>query len=521
MRLLSLATVLPLLAAAQLVPDELVAKFDAMRKTWGIPGAGVSIVSGNETQLITLGNATSTTPVTEDTLFHMGSASKGLVAYALQRLMDKGCAVAGKALDWNTLVADILPSNEWNLSDQYATKHMRILDLASMMSGIPGNDFTIKDQPAPAAIKNLRNLPMSAYRQGYQYANINFTVLQRIVEVLSGKAFPAYMADVFGDWGMQGATYNLTEAVGRGLAAGHYHTRDPTACAKSVPPNLDPACVGEVNELARWVQTDSEGVAGAMGAIVPLNQIQHFQRAVLENPLEKLEVPSGTHDPFSSYAIYGVGFQSYDYQGLHIIGHSGSVPGAVSQVYHAPSAGVSVAVFANDSEWTQYLLAIMYSVFEEVLDLGKNDWATMLLKRQIDEKFPPSVEITGGGPPVTGRFCNKGYGVLDFKPADDKLVQRLPPWVSHANATIAPFVDSVLMHSVILTAVDGPFYNWTTVMDRYDPPLLAPRGYPGTAVVTDKGIGMFNYFSTAGNVPLNPPAVEDVENKAEVWFSRC
>lgn len=520
MRLLSLVTLLPLLAVGQLVSDELIGKFDELRKTWGIPGVGVSVVSGNQTQLITLGNATATEPVTEDSMFALASVTKGMTNYALARLMAdpnvKDCN--GAPVTWNTRIADILPKQDWKLPDKYAEEHIQIIDLSAMKSGLLGHDGAMEDIPVRDTVRKLRDLPMKTFRAGYQYCSVGYDTLQYVIEVLSGKSYQAYMAEMFNDWGLSGATFNFTQALGENLVTGHYHTRDATKCAGSVYPNPNPGCVGEVHEVRRWLDTDSLGHSALSGAMMPLKQIQHWQRAVLQKPLDWPQIPTGGRDPFSSDTIYGLGLQSYTYKGVRLMGHSGANPGHESQVYHCPERQASVAVVVNDSEWSSQLLAIMYSVFEEMLGLPKADWIRMVFDRTTQNVPPP--RKPGKGPPVTGKFCNKGYPVLEFKAPDAGIVETLPTFVSNVSATQAKLPKSIFSHSIVLTAVDPPFYNWTYTMDRYEPPLVGPRSSTGPAVVTDKGIGMFGYFAT-GNVELADPTVQDVERKAEVWFKRC
>lgn len=516
MRLLSLITVLPLLVAGNLVSDELVGKLDGLRKMFGVPGIGISVVSGDQTQLITLGNATATTPITETTRFAIGSCSKAFTTYALSRLMaDPSVKVNGKPVTWTTTLADIL-GNEWLLPDPYATKNMNLLDLAAQKSGMPGHDTVMQDIPARDLVRKLRWLPMQTFRSGYNYNNNGYITLQRVVEVLSGKAFPDYMNEVFDSWGMHGVDYNLQTAVTKNMATGHYHTRDPYACIKSVWPNLDPACVGQVNPLERWTNGTALGISGAGGATVPLNEIQHFQRWVLKNPLDWPQIATGARDPFSSDQVYGLGLISYNYQTARLIGHSGSMPGQDSQILHCPDRRVSVAVFVTDTEWSQMRLATVYSVLEEVLGLQKNDWTRMMFDRVTQRPIPPTPE--GRGAPVLGRYCSKAYGRLEFKPAEDRVVKNLPPGVPRNSATHAPLDNTILSHSMVLSPVNAPFYNWTLVMDRFDPPLVGASATVGTAIVMDKGFGMFGLSSTG---QYNPVVVDGVEKAADMWFEKC
>lgn len=527
MRFLALLALAPLsllgAVSADIVPPEVVAEVDNLRTAWGGKGVGISIVRGEETQFLLLGNATDTAPLREDTLFVFASCSKVIVSYAIERLMASGAKVNGRTLDWNTKAESVL-GPDWKLPDPYATKSATLLDLAAMRTGQPGHEAAGRDISPQEAVRSLRDLPMtSTMREGFQYSNLNYITLSRIIEIISGKPYHEYAMEMLKEWGMNDAFFNLKEAAATGrLTEGHYHTRDDAACAAGTYPTPAPGCVGEVHNLPNWLPgSDALGLAGGAGLMASLPSAQKMQRAILQRPLDQPVIPTWVRDPGGSDQMYGMGQNIQTYKGVRILGHNGGLPGHQSQMWHAPEKNASVAVFANDSEFSQVTVAIVYTLLESMLGLPRTDWGRMVFDR-IKAKGanqPPTPQ--GQGPPVTGAYCHKGYGRLEFRPADDRTMKSLPNGVSRTNVTVASLDKSIYTHAIILSAVGGAFYNWTGTMDRYDPPLLNPAAPKGTAIVTDKGIGMFTRFSNAGNVPLYPPAVEDVQNRAEVWFDKC
>src|SRR5258708_28446555 len=71
-------------------------------------------------------------PVTENTLFAIGSCTKAFTAFALGQLVDEG------VLDWDAPVIKYI--SEFRLQDIHATHHLSLRDLIAHRTGMPRYD---------------------------------------------------------------------------------------------------------------------------------------------------------------------------------------------------------------------------------------------------------------------------------------------------------------------------------------------------------------------------------------------
>src|SRR5271165_2362378 len=106
-------------------------------------------------------------PVTEKTLFAIGSATKSFTVTAMGTLVDQG------KLDWDKPVRDYLP--DFRLWDQFATERMTPRDLVTHRSGLPRHDLMWYNSPfsREELFARLRYLePNKDFRTTFQYQNL-------------------------------------------------------------------------------------------------------------------------------------------------------------------------------------------------------------------------------------------------------------------------------------------------------------------------------------------------------------
>ncbi|KAK8072782.1 penicillin-binding protein [Apiospora saccharicola] len=155
---------------------------------WKAPGMAVAIVNGDETWAKGFGYASlPSTLVTPHTLFYTGSTTKSFTAAALSMLIDESSSTDTDTpkLSWTTPISQLL-RDDFVLSDDWATAHVTVEDVASHRTGYPPHDLAFV-KSSRAQIRRLRHLPLSAEpRQRFQYNNHMFTALGHLVEVLSG-----------------------------------------------------------------------------------------------------------------------------------------------------------------------------------------------------------------------------------------------------------------------------------------------------------------------------------------------
>lgn len=244
--------------------------------------------------------------------------------------------------------------------------------------------------------------------------------------------------------------------------------------------------------------------------------------------------------PGMSDNFYGMGQVICYYKGHEVVYHTGGVPGQTSVILRLPSKGLGVAVLTNDSPSGP---ALFFSVAVGIVThlLAGDSDSILAMEDTIFAMMTAAPPLTplpanpsppqGGYDSIPGTYDDPGYGEFTLSKLErdgdtefyDAVLQDIE---SHgANAAgpifIAPY-DRTFVSHIALTPFDGQFFNFT-VLHAYKPDgkLVIDHMASGPAVVTDAGVGMFDRFNSQGEgIKLNTPAVEDVENKATVWFKR-
>lgn len=466
-------------------------------------------------------------------MWAIASNSKVFVASSIGLLIERKTKISnGAFLDWDTKIVDIL-GDDWVLEDPYATSHLDITDLLSMRSGLPSHDLWYQDIPPIDTIKGMRDLPFTAeLRQGLQYNNLHYVTLSHIVSVLSGRPFHTFVNEnIFAPLEMRDTFYNSTAAgnTGRRTHGYHHMGRNMTQCLElSTIDNLHQSCKGERVDLGWWVEGDSLNNAGPGGVITSLWDLSAWQAEYLRPVFTSLSpslihklgqpvIPMGRplQEEEVSDPLYGLGQVTQTYRGERVVFHTGGLPGQISQIWHLPDRGLSVAVVTNDeNHGSGFMNVAARMVTDEVLDLKRIDWRRRWFSALAELYKPPARPAAEGGKPLEGKYKNKAYGRLDLKPLhDDKVLENLPDGVRRENATVGEWKNHAFIDKLVFTPFEGDRYNWTAV--KYDPPLIMGVG---TAVATKEGIGMFGRFSIPGNVKLKGPS--DRPEDAEVWFQR-
>lgn len=179
------------------------------------PGLTLVEVNGSETEYKNWGysDLRDKTPVTENTVFGIGSCSKAFTALSIFLLQEEG------KLSIEDSVSDYLPW--WHVTWQGAEQDTKIWQLLNHCSGLPdstltkipiGTDDSLKEETARIA----ENFELS-YEPGtaFAYCNLGYDVLAYITETVSGKPFEEYVEqEIFLPLGMTSSGYDIPTAQG-------------------------------------------------------------------------------------------------------------------------------------------------------------------------------------------------------------------------------------------------------------------------------------------------------------------
>ena len=178
------------------------------------PGLALAAVSGGEVRYKNWGmsNLTAQTPVTEDTVFQIGSCSKAFTALSVLLLQEEG------KLSIEDSIGDYLPW--WHVTWQGQDADVRIWQVLNHCAGIPngetmakypfGTDSSLTEKTARIA-ENLE-LAREPGKQ-FEYCNLDYCILACLTQTVSGMPFSDYVVqNIVQPIGMTHSGYDLPTA---------------------------------------------------------------------------------------------------------------------------------------------------------------------------------------------------------------------------------------------------------------------------------------------------------------------
>ena len=187
--LLSLLPALTVLASTDdRKADEIARYARQVCSQWKIPGLSLAVIHHDST-VISAGFGVkekgTSDPVTDSTLFHIGSMTKAFTATLIASLADEG------ALSWNDTVKNILPDFDWY--DDSVEASMQVHDLLTHSTGlvaqagtyIPNLGYDRED-----IYQMFKYIPpVYPFREKFAYNNITFIIAARIIEKVTGMSW--------------------------------------------------------------------------------------------------------------------------------------------------------------------------------------------------------------------------------------------------------------------------------------------------------------------------------------------
>ena len=186
----------------------------------GVPGAQLAVLDGDSVTEVAAGVLSLRTrwAATPDALFLPGSIGKLYTATLIMMLVDDGL------LDLDVPIRTYLP--DFQVRDPRARDVVTARHLLSHTSGFDGDHFTDTGRGDDALAKYVAgcaDLPQIADPGTiWSYSNSGFSILGRIVEVLTGATFEEVLRDrIFGPMGLRHTVSFADEAIVHPTAVGH------------------------------------------------------------------------------------------------------------------------------------------------------------------------------------------------------------------------------------------------------------------------------------------------------------
>jgi serine-type D-Ala-D-Ala carboxypeptidase/endopeptidase len=282
-------------------------------------------------------------PVTANTGFRIASMSKAFTGYAILKLRDGG------KLRLDDPAWKYIPEiKSWG-------KDITVADLLHHTAGFVTDDpWGDRQQVMPEAefTKLLKaGVPRTAPRgTRYEYSNMGFAMLGRIISNVSGKDFASYIgAQVFKPLGMTATTYENADVPAATRAIGYRWENDVWAEEPYMKHGAFGAMGGittTANDYAKWI--------GFLLSAWPASETEAKTQSTVRAMQYGGGLPHKRTRPGMESAncritgIYGAGLVSSNDCTLGpVLFHGGGFPGYGSHMLLIPDAGVGVFAFSN------------------------------------------------------------------------------------------------------------------------------------------------------------------------------
>ncbi len=400
-----------------------------------VPGAAIGVVVDGEVILAKgygLRNKSDGLPVTEDTVFAIGSCTKAFTTFVLGTLVDEGL------IEWDTPVVEYIP--EFKLWDEHATEHITVRDLVTHRSGLPRHDFAWYNSSASRKelFSRLRYFePASDLRERVYYNNLMYMAAGYLIERITGESWEdSVKSRVFTPLKMQRSTTAAHSAQKQTNFSFPHSPRDGKAQEIPFRDIIAAGPAGSiystVQDMAQWVRLHlSDGSLDRKSIVQsPTLREMHTSQAIFSDisayPTEKEQF----------FTNYGLGWVISAYRGYYKVWHNGEIDGFYSLVSLLPQEKIGVVVLTNSLGGASGVLAnsLTSEIFDALLGLkSEPKLAAALEKYQQSQKDAATHEEVLEGERVAntqpshalkdyaGVYEHPGYGKMTIQMSDGQI----------------------------------------------------------------------------------------------------
>jgi CubicO group peptidase (beta-lactamase class C family) len=410
-----------------------------MKEASSTPAYAVNIVHGQQLyyqKAFGVRDVESMQEIDNETLFRIGSASKGITAMLIAKYKQDGL------LNFEDKVSKHLSC--FVLKDPQATANATIHDLLTHQLGLARHDVMWYNRNFNSydLLKNLRFLdPSCSFREYFLYQNLGYCVLGLMVEQIRGCSFnEALINDLLEPLDMS-STHLLYEQMQNApnFAKGHkYIDSEQVICTELNADCIAPAgaMISNNNDIAKYLAflnsrasqlIDKEIFNTMISPKVVSNTLPDFLKSQIISDMQGRDVK------ILDFECYGYGWILINYRGIKLVFHAGNIEGHTAFICFLPDYNLGISVLSNQNmQIAPHILAI--SLIDEFLGLPKVDWLKYhnLLKKQAVDYYSTSDnqcdnESSTVRPLISyaGSYCHGAYGTIDIQKENEQLILTL------------------------------------------------------------------------------------------------
>ena len=343
--------------------------------TWKVPGAGIAIVR-NDSVIYARGYGVrefgKAAPVTERTVFAIGSSSKAFTAAAVAMLVDE------KKVSLDAKASQYLPG--FQLADPYASRELTVRDLLSHRSGLARGELAWYGSgfDRDEIVRRVRFLqPTWSFRSQFGYQNIMYIAAGQVVAHVANTSWDDFIRDrIFAPLGMTSSMTSIRQLAGRPDLSTPHAEVDGVVKPLTEWRNIDNAgAAGSINstalDMARWVRMQL-----ARGTFEGKRLISEKMIDEMRTPHTVIPLDTGARraNPYTHLQAYGLGWFVQDYRGKLVVQHGGNIDGMTALVAMLPEENFGIVILTN-MNGSGMPTPLMNRAFDLHLGVTPEDWS--------------------------------------------------------------------------------------------------------------------------------------------------
>ena len=400
---------------------------------WKVPGMAIGIVRDGKLIFAkgygvkTLG---SDDPVSENTIFQIGSTSKAFTATLAAMLADEG------KFKWEDKVLDHVP--DFAMYDPWVTREFQVVDLMAQHSGMPGyaaDSLYIFGFDRPYIRQAVRHIkPVASFRAKYAYQNGLWLTASAIIEKYTGKTWEEALKErIFEPLGMSDSSADMQSFLNaKDVSSLHAADGDKVIALPKNWEFLDWSYVagpaGAINsnvmDMAKWLAFQmNDGKANDKQLVSEENM------RVIHSPKTIIGLGGKTHENI----FYCLGWLYQEHSPYPMVWHNGGTL-MKTMVAYVPEQKIGVVVLSNYVTQLPELLAFrffdLYSG-KPARDQSAEGLAELEKTQKEEKEKKPAAPNEPAAPlpleKYAGNYANDIYGKLNVSVVDGQLTIVIGP----------------------------------------------------------------------------------------------
>jgi CubicO group peptidase (beta-lactamase class C family) len=422
--------------------DQLVESVPNAMEKQNVPGAVVGILHEGETRAAGFGvnNVDHPLPVTDETLFQIGSITKTFTATAMMRLVEMGM------LDLDATVRTYIP--DFKVADETASSQVTIRHLLTHMGGWFGDFFLdtgAGEDALPKYVAAMADLEqVTPIDATWSYNNAAFCLAGYIVETVTGRRYEAALKElVLEPLGLEHSFFDPGDVMTYRFAVGHEggQVARPWPLPRAAYPAGGITCsVHDLLDYARFHLGDGT--------------IEDGTRLLTPESLSLMQTTQATVWKDETCGL-AWGLRVVD--GTRQVNHGGGTLGQVSLLTLLPEHNFAVAVFTNADRGGFVTNSVTRRVLKDYLDVDVPkpepiETTEEALASFVGRYSNPFTDIELGM--LSGRLVAQEVNKLGFPDKDSPPLPSPPP------------MSLTMCEKDCLLVVDGPYKGETVHVGR-------------------------------------------------------